>query len=213
MATRRAGSSVHPVVVGLVVGCVVGALTALAVVWQAAVLLGWDAAAVTFLLWVWATIGRLGALATARIATREDPSTGVADSVIVIAGTACLGAVGLVLLKAGNSSGGAKAAYIVIGVLSVALSWSALHTVFTLKYARLYYGGEKGGIDFNEDADPDYLDFAYMAFTIGLTFQVSDTDIGDKPIRRTALRHALLAFLFGAVIIGLSINVVASLLK
>jgi uncharacterized membrane protein len=73
------------------------------------------------------------------------------------------GAVGLVLLKAGHSSGGSKAAYILIGVVSVALSWAALHTVFRLKYARLYYSGKKGGIDFNEDADPDYFDFAYLA--------------------------------------------------
>ena len=212
MGGRRVGSSVHPVVVGAVVGCVIGALAAIAVAWQAAVLIGWDAAAVTFLVWIWSTIGRLDATATARIATREDPSRrrGLGDRGRrhrVPRRRRTRAAEGRPLLR------GAKAAFIAIGLLSVALSWAALHTVFTLKYARLYYGGKKGGVDFNEPADPDYLDFAYLAFTIGLTFQVSDTDIGDKPIRRTALRHALLAFLFGAVIIGLSINVVASLLK
>lgn len=68
-------------------------------------------------------------------------------------------------------------------------------------------------INFNEDEPPAYLDFAYVAFTIGLTFQVSDTNISSKRIRRLALRHAVLSFLFGAVMIGLTINVLASLLK
>jgi uncharacterized membrane protein len=70
-----------------------------------------------------------------------------------------------------------------------------------------------GGIAFNEKDPPDYVDFAYVALTIGLTFQVSDTDLSSKQMRRTALRHALLSYLFGAVIVALTINVVASLLS
>jgi uncharacterized membrane protein len=119
-----------------------------------------------------------------------------------------------VLVKAANSGGGEKALLIGLGVVSVALSWACVHTVFTLRYARAYYGGKaSGGINFNEEEPPAYLDFAYVAFTIGLTFQVSDTNLSSKPIRRIALRHALLSFLFGAVMIGLTINVLASLLK
>ena len=95
----------------------------------------------------------------------------------------------------------------------MALSWACLHTVFTLRYARAYYSGKTaGGINFNEESPPDYRDFAYVSFTIGLTFQVSDTNLASKQIRRIALRHALLSFLFGAVIISLTINLVASLL-
>jgi uncharacterized membrane protein len=210
---NRGTAAVRRVGIGAVVGLAAGALFSFVAPWQASVLLGWDAAACTFVTWVWASIWRLDPAATARVATREDPSTRLADSVIIVAGTACLGAVGLVLVKAANSVGGEKALLIAIGVLSVALSWGALHTVFLLQYARLYYTGSAGGIDFNDDADPDYFDFAYMAFTIGLTFQVSDTNVGEKRIRRTVLRHSLLAFLFGAVIVGLTINVVASLLK
>ena len=81
-----------------------------------------------------------------------------------------------------------------------------------MRYTRIYYGGQEGGVDFNEKDRPNYLDFAYMAFTIGMTFQVSDTNISSKQMRRTALRHALISYLFGAVIVGLTINVVASLL-
>jgi len=81
-----------------------------------------------------------------------------------------------------------------------------------LRYAGLYYrDGE--GVDFNEDDDPDYRDFAYLALTIGMTFQVSDTDLKTKAIRHTAIRHALLSYLFGAVVIAMVINVVAGLLN
>jgi uncharacterized membrane protein len=208
------GSAARPVLVAAVTACVVGTCVAFVTVWQAAPLLGWDAGVVVFLVWVWTSVGRLDASQTARRAAREDPSGAVADSVIIVAGLACIGAVGLALIKASNSQGAAKALLIGLGVLSVALSWASVHTVFTLRYARAYYSAKApGGIDFNSDDPPDYIDFAYLAFTIGLTFQVSDTDIGAKPIRRLALRHALLSFLFGAVIVGLTINVVASLLK
>ena len=68
-----------------------------------------------------------------------------------------------------------------------------------------------GGVDFNQSASPRYLDFAYLAFTIGMTFQVSDTDLQTSAIRATALRHALLSFLFGAIIVATTVNLVAGL--
>jgi uncharacterized membrane protein len=88
-----------------------------------------------------------------------------------------------------------------------------VHTVYTLRYADLYYSPPQGGIDFKEKDPPDYHDFAYVALTIGMTYQVSDTDLQRKAIRRTAVRHALLSFVFGAVIVAITINVVASLLN
>jgi len=97
--------------------------------------------------------------------------------------------------------------------VSVFVSWVLVHTVFTLNYARLYYSGPVGGIDFNEVADPQYSDFAYVAFTIGMTFQVSDTSIRTKEVRRAALRHAWLSFPLVAVIIPTSINLVTGLAK
>ena len=80
-----------------------------------------------------------------------------------------------------------------------------------LRYARLYYEGEDGGVDFHQDGKPRYSDFAYLAFTIGMTFQVSDTELTAKVMRRTAIRHALLSYLFGAVIIATMINLIAGL--
>jgi uncharacterized membrane protein len=88
-----------------------------------------------------------------------------------------------------------------------------VHTVFALRYAHIYYTPPKGGIDFKMEPEPDYRDFAYTAFTIWMTFQVSDTDITQPVMRRAVLRHALLAFLFGSVILATTVNVIAGLLN
>ncbi|HEV7887238.1 MAG TPA: DUF1345 domain-containing protein, partial [Acidimicrobiales bacterium] len=127
---------------------------------------------------------------------------------------ASLGAVGFGLVKAAHEHGLAAAGMTAVAVVSVALAWSAVHAVFTLRYAHLYYAhGEVGGIDFGDDEPPDYHDFAYVAVTIGMTYQVSDTDLTTKLIRRTAARHALLSYVFGTVIVAMMINVVAGLLR
>jgi uncharacterized membrane protein len=124
-----------------------------------------------------------------------------------------LGAVGFALAKAGQAAGGMKAYLIGLGLLSVVLSWAVVHTVYALKYARAYYSEPAGGIEFNEDEPPNYIDFGYYAFTVGMTFQVADTNITSRAIRRVTLHHALLSYLFGAVLLGLVINVVATLLQ
>jgi uncharacterized membrane protein len=129
------------------------------------------------------------------------------------AAVASLTAVGVVLFGAGSEPGAAKYLQAALALASVFVTWTLVHTMFTLKYARLYYTGPAGGIDFNEAEAPQYSDFAYLAFTIGMTFQVSDTDIQTKQIRRTALRHAWISFPLGAVIIAASINLVSGLAK
>jgi uncharacterized membrane protein len=177
-----------------------------------ALLLGWDVAALIYLVMVWWVVYTMNADKTARVAGREDPNTPVAEIVVLTASTAALVAVGFALVRAGQTTGGTKAMLIGLGVVSVVVSWLVVHTVYTLRYARSYYGAPIGGIEFNEPDRPAYLDFAYFSFTIGMTFQVSDTNIGKKDIRRLVLQHALLSYLFGAVILATAINVVASLL-
>lgn len=180
--------------------------------WQVAVLTGWDAMSAVVVVWVFLATWRTTSADTARLATKEADSRATADVLIVSAAVASLVAVGFGLLKAGEAHAVAKGAITAIAVLSVALAWAAVQATFTLRYARLYYSGD-GGIDFNERSSPDYRDFGYLAFTVGMTYQVSDTDLTSKPLRRAATQHALLSYLFGTVIVAMMINVVAGLVR
>jgi uncharacterized membrane protein len=195
-------------------GLVAGLAVSFSNPWAFSVLIGWDVAAAIFLLWIWTTVWPMDPEKTKRYSNREDPSRALADGAVTAAAVACLSAVGFILVLAAKASGGAKALYLAIGVLSVVLAWASVHSVFTLRYAATYYvESPPGGVDFNQKQPPRYSDFAYLAFTLGMTFQVSDTDLTTVTIRRLALRHALLSYLFGAVILGLVINVLGSLLK
>jgi len=213
-STDRQGLAVRRLALGLVVAAAVlaGAFVAGAD-WAVAVSAAWGAAALVVIASTWWRIGRMDPEQTRTHARAEDFSRPLADLVVVGASVASLLAIGYTLVEAGRHQGGEKALLILLAVVVVALSWATIHTLYTLRYGDLYYGDPVGGIDFNQDDEPDYLDFAYLAFTVGMTFQVSDTSLKTKPLRRTALRHALLSFLFGAVIVALAINSVASLLR
>jgi uncharacterized membrane protein len=106
------------------------------------------------------------------------------------------------------------AGHAVLSIITVIVSWSLIHTLFTLHYAYLFHGDHsdgKGGIDFPGEEEPDYLDFAYFSFVIGMTCQVSDVDITGKAIRRLALLHGLVSFAFNAAILALAINIVSTM--
>ena len=196
----------------LLAGAVTASIGWLTMPVVASILLGWDIAVVIYLAWTGASVWNLDPGRTAQLANREDPSTPVAELVVLLAGTAMLAAVGFALVKAGQASGGLKAYLVTIGLFSVVSSWAVVHTVFGLRYARAYYSDPVGGIAFNEAEPPNYIDFAYYSFTVGMTFQVADTNITARAVRRTTLHHALLSYLFGAVLLGIVINVVATLL-
>ncbi|HEV7196060.1 MAG TPA: DUF1345 domain-containing protein [Pedococcus sp.] len=180
--------------------------------WQVGLLLGWMTTAAIFVGWTWLTVWPMGQVETASRAVREDPGRAASDLVVLVAAIGSLGAVGLLLLG-GTSSGGTKDVQAAMSLVGVGLAWGAVHTMFTTRYARLYYTSDTKAVDFNEDDPPCYRDFGYLAFTIGMTFQVSDTPLQTKEIRATALRHALLSYLFGVVVIATTINLVAGLGK
>jgi uncharacterized membrane protein len=177
---------------------------------QMAPLIGWDLWALIYLSLSWFTVWRLDPASAEADATREDPGRHLTDLVLLGAAVASLVAVGLVLFGA-SESGDVKYLRAALALVSVFVSWTLVHTVYTLKYARLYYSEPPGGIDFNGTGAPDYTDFAYLAFTVGMTFQVSDTAITSKQIRRTVLHHAWLSFPLLAVIIAASINLISGL--
>ncbi len=120
----------------------------------------------------------------------------------------------LVFLKANEGLRPNEALLEGAGIVTIVCSWLLVHTVFMLRYAHLYYTPPVGGIDFKtRDEHPDYRDFAYTAFTVGMTYQVSDTDITQRAMRHQVLCHAAISFLFGAVILATTVNVIAGLLN
>jgi uncharacterized membrane protein len=203
---RSAPAGVH-LLVSLIAGGIAGGVTAPLLGWATAGLIAWVAAALVFLLWTWASLWSLRAEDTARVAAREDGSRPVRDLVLIGISTGTLMAVALVIFRAHQT----PPPRIVLGLGCIAASWLVLNTVFALRYARLYYTDPRGGVDFNQEDDPTFPDFAYLAFTIGMCFQVSDTSLQRTAIRATALRHGLTSFFFDAVIIAVTVNVVAGL--
>lgn len=198
-------------VVAVPAGALAGAVTGLFSAWQAAVLVGWIALGVVWSTWTWAVILRLDPAETSALAVAEEPNQGQTFALLLAAAVASLAAVAAGVVKAGGAHGPSRYLLLGAGIAAIVVSWLLVHTVFTLRYAALYYKGGTRGIDFHSDEDPVYADFAYLAFTIGMTFQVSDTDLRDRAVRHTALRHALLSYLFGTVIIAATVNVAAGL--
>jgi uncharacterized membrane protein len=178
--------------------------------WRYAPACGWIVAAAVFLCWTWAVIAKMSPSRTASHATREDPTRVATDIAILSASVASLLGVAYLFI-AGSSQGAQTDIAGPVGVGSVAAAWLVVHTIFTLRYALLYFATPRGGVDFNQTDAPAYADFAYLAFTIGMTYQVSDTDLKTPAIRATALRHALLSYLFGALILAVVVNLIAGL--
>lgn len=191
----------------VIIGAATGAALAYPLGGESAALVAWVSTSAVFLVLTWAAVWQLDAADTARLALREDPSRAVRDIVLLLVAAGSLLTVALIIFSARHSG----TSRVALGVASVVASWAVVHTVFALKYARLYYGEPIGGLNFKQDPEPSYRDFAYVAFTVGMTFQVSDTDVQNATIRATVLGHALLAYLFGTVIIAVTINLVAGL--
>ncbi len=203
----------------LLIGAVVAVGLCAVAPWQLAALAGWDCAAVVFLAAVWPLVLRASADETRRMATRQDDTRTV--GVLLLLGV-CIASVvggGFALHLAGQRGGAMRSLLIVMAAGTVVLSWLVLNTVYALRYADLYYSSPtEGGVDFVEGTAPgdrgaDYRDFAYLAFTVGMTYQVSDTTLRNRAFRRTVLRHALLGYLFGVVIVAGAINLIAGLMR
>ncbi len=193
-------------------GAIAAAITAVVGNWLFAPAIGWDATAIVFTSTVWLGIWPLPAQTTAARATREDPSRATSDLLTLGAAVASLAAVGIVLVHAHGMHGVEQGMLAFLGLLTVAVSWLTVHTIFTLRYAQMYYAEPVGGIDFNQkDELPAYRDFAYLALTIGMTFQVADTNLKTSNMRGTVLRHALLSYLFGSIVLAAAVNLIAGL--
>lgn len=193
-------------VVGASAGIVVGTTAG----WQYAPAAGWIATAAVYLIWTWTSIGNMTAAAIEAVVQQRRPSRGPADTIIVIASVASLGGVAYLLI-AGTAKGPDASIAAVVGFLSVIASWLVVHAVYTLRYAILYYTYPVGGIDFNEDEKPTFADFAYLAFTVAVTYGVTDTVVKSRPIRKSVLQHGMVSYLFGTVILAITVQVITTL--
>jgi uncharacterized membrane protein len=214
--SRSRGLTYAPALTRVAIGVAVGGCVGVGDVFfgpaRAAPLVGWDGLALTYLGLTWWLIWPLDPGQTARRATRHDPTQAVSYLLLTTAALASLVAVGLVLFQARKASGtDDEVQRVGFGIASVLLSWAMVHTVYTLRYATLHYTDPNGGVHFNQPEPPSYRDFAYVAFTIGMTFQVSDTALTNPIIRRTALLHALMAYALVTAILAATVNLIAGL--
>lgn len=178
-----------------------------------ALLIGYDAAVLFFMVWAYAIILPMDQARTARYAVREDPSSVGSNLILILASFASIAAVGSALFEARNNQAVSHVALLTtISLVSIILSWFLIHTIFTLHYARLYYSRElAGSIDFGPDHKPTYWDFLYVGFTVGMTYQIADTTVTGTALRKTVIRHALLSYVFGTVIVATTVSVIAGL--
>ena len=200
----------------LIAGLIVNVALLPFIPWGMALVAGWNAASLTYLLTTWPIIIRADSSRAAQLASREDETEGTAWALLVGASVASLLGAGYALHLAGRHSGAPRLLLIGAAVATVVLSWTVINTVYTLRYADQHFRSKPGGIAFgtgNGQQHPTYRDFAYVAFTIGMTYQVSDTTLRDPRIRRSVLAHALLSYLFGVVIVAGSVNLISGLIR
>lgn len=166
----------------------------------------WDAFAGVLLGLAWAIIATCDASHTRARARLEDPGRTIVWVVVLAAATVALFVSGYTLRR--DMAGGDATLRLLLGLGAVALSWLVAQTSWTLRYAHLYYREDaEGGLEFPGTRAPDDLDFAYFAFTLGMTFQTSDVTIHDASIRRTVTCHCLAAFIFNIGVLAFTINV------
>jgi uncharacterized membrane protein len=172
-------------------------------------LVGWDIFIALYLLLVLVMMLRSGHTHIRRNAVLQDDGRFLIPLVTALGAFASIGAI---VFEIGGSHRGAPE--LIFATLTIALSWAAVHTAFALHYAHEFYRGAKpGGLDFpkgHEDEHPDYWDFVYFSFVIGMTAQVSDVGVTDRMIRRTATVHGIISFVFNTALVALMVNIAAS---
>ncbi len=213
---RLLGSLLGAVVVYLLLSGRIAAATRL--------VLAWDAGVVAFLLLTTSMFLRSTPQRLRLRAQREDPAGWVILALMTAAALASLLSIGFVLHDAKQQSGWLAVEHVGLAGLTILLSWAFAHTMFAIHYAHVFYGDSRrgvspanlaavaGGLAFPTEDNPDYWDFLYFSFVVGMTCQVSDVQVTGRVMRRLTLGHGIIAFLFNTVILALTINLLAGLL-
>jgi uncharacterized membrane protein len=197
--------------IALAVGVAAGLALSLRYSTPVAVLGGWNAGGLSLLALAWLIILSCDARATGQRAAAEDPGRTAVTVLVILASLAGVLAVTVLVRKPKAIAPSEEIELVTLCLATVIVSWTLTHTLFTLRYAHLYYEDKEGigGADFPGGARPSYLDFAYLAFTVGMTFQVSDTAVSSRHIRHTILVHAVLSFVYSTAILAFILNLVA----
>ncbi len=176
----------------------------------------WDVFALSYIIICWFVFFTSSINHITKRAQSDDGSSVYVFFIVVLSSFASMITVALLIItkEVGDTT---KEIYLPVIIVGMMLSWTMVHTTFCFHYARLYYNEyhrksqDVSGLSFPEEQHPDYLDFAYFSFIIGMTFQVSDVEINSKTIRRLALAHSLLSFVLNTFVVALTINLIAGL--
>lgn len=199
---------------GLVAGVAV-ALLPVPTAWPFRALLGWCAGAAVYLVLAWWLAEVFDAKGTRQRAQAQDEPSVVLFGVMVLAVLACVASITLLLQQIKQLQGTERVLHMALAMTALALSWLFIQTLFAFRYAHRYYQEEKRrepdspGLVFPNQPHPDYFDFLYYSFVIGMTSQVSDVQVSSREMRRLTLGHSILSFAFNVLIVALTINVLA----
>lgn len=210
----------HHLAIALAVGVCVFAAVFRVTDCRIAVILFWNAFSLTSSLLAWGGMLACGAKTRVEAAQMEDSNRAIIASCLIVAALVSLGGAAYLLHTAKDLTGKDLAGHISLAAMTIVFSWSLVHTLLAVRYTHLFYAkpedmpeaGPEGGLDFPNEKEPDFFDFAYFSFVIGMTFQVSDVQVTSGSLRRLVLVHSLLSFAFNTVIVAFSINLATTLL-
>jgi uncharacterized membrane protein len=175
-------------------------------------LAGWDIGLALYLVLAFSLMGRSDVHRLKRRAANQDEGSLAILFLVVAAAIASLAAIFSELATVAGTT--RQPGQLILATATVVMSWAFIHSIFALHYAHEFYGEGRdhhlGGMTFPDDNEPDYWDFTYFAFTIGMCAQVSDVTVSSKSIRRTVLVHSVISFLFNAALLALTVNIAAS---
>jgi uncharacterized membrane protein len=183
--------------------------------WSTRLVASWDVGTLVYLGLAWTIIARADSQSTRSHALAQDTSGYIIFLFVLSAACSSVVAIGFVVAKIHDLVFWSKAWHLALTIAALISSWVVIQTVFAFHYARRYYRDERqqhpnsGGLAFPGGADPDYLDFAYYSFVVGMTSQVSDVQVTSAAMRRMTLVHGVLAFIFNIAVLALSINTIA----
>jgi uncharacterized membrane protein len=169
--------------------------------------LGWDIGLVVYLALALVHMARSDVARIKRTAESEDEGR---VALLVLSALAALASLGVIVAELGGFGRHPPGFAVALSIATILLSWFFVHTVFAFHYAHEFYGVKARGLEFPGEDNPDYWDFAYFSFVIGMTFQVSDVQVKSRRMRRTVVAHGIVAFLFNSALLALAVNIAAS---